>query len=218
VNKSILSIVLSASTLAASGVLAGTQLVTNLQDSGPGSLRNAILAVNGSAPGPQIIDATSVTGTITLASSLPVVTAQGMTLIGPGPGNLTIDGAGQYQAFFIGVSMDAAQGYVYETTNSQISISGLTVAHALAKGGNAGVNAGGGAGLGAALFVNAGNIVISNMAFIANSAIGGAGGAGISVSGTLTTIGGGGGGLGGNGGNGASTTNSSAGGGGGGFG
>ncbi len=217
-NKSILSIVLSSLTLAASGVLAGTQLVTNLQDSGPGSLRDAIQAVNGSSPGPQIIDATSVTGTITLASSLPVVTAQGMTLIGPGPGNLTIDGAGKYQTFFIGVSVDAAQGYVYETTNSQISISGLTVAHALVQGGNAGVNAGGGAGLGGALFVNAGNVVISNMVFTANSAVGGAGGAGISTAGTLTTTGGGGGGLGGNGANGGSTTNGSAGGGGGGFG
>jgi len=218
VNKTILSIAVSSLTLAATGVWAGTYTVTNLQDSGPGSLRNAMLAVNGAAPGQQIIDATSVTGTITLASALPVVTAQGMTIIGPGPSNLTIDGAGHYQAFFIGVSVDAAQGYVYETTNSQISISGLTVAHALAQGGNAGVNAGGGAGLGGALFVNAGNVVISNMVFTANSAVGGAGGAGISVSGTLTTTGGGGGGLGGNGANGGSTTNGSAGGGGGGFG
>jgi hypothetical protein len=210
---------LSAVTVVQCACWAGTFVVTNLQDSGPGSLRNAILSVNGAAPGPQVIDARSVTGTITLASSLPVVTAEGMTILGPGPGNLTIDGANQYQAFFIGVSVDAAaQGSLYPTTNSQISVSGLTIAHTLAQGGAGGVNAGGGAGLGGALFVNAGNVVISNLMFIGNSANGGAGGGGISTSGTLTQTGGGGGGLGGNGANGGSTTNSSAGGGGGGFG
>ena len=214
-KKSLLSFLLLALSFISTSVFAATFTVTNLQDSGPGSLREAMLGANGASPSLQLIDATGVTGTITLASSLPIITAQNLTIAGPGVNNLTIDGAHQYRVFFVGVSVDAAYGSIYTTTNGQLMIEGLTVANGMAKGGDAGVNAGGGAGLGAGLFINAGSVLISNVTFTGNLALGGAGGVG---TGSITNAGGGGGGLGGMGGNGGFTTNGSWGGGGGGFG
>jgi len=49
--------------------------VTNLNDSGTGSLRAAITAVNGEPPGTSTLITFTVSGTIVLASALPAVTA-----------------------------------------------------------------------------------------------------------------------------------------------
>ena len=63
---------------------AATYVVTTLADSGPGSLRQAILDAN-ATPGADTITF-SLSGTITLASALPTITD---------PAGLTIDGSGQ---------------------------------------------------------------------------------------------------------------------------
>ena len=66
---------------------AATYTVTNLNDSGAGSLRQAILDANATAVADTINF--SVSGTITLASSLPDIAAQ------VAGGELTIDGVGR---------------------------------------------------------------------------------------------------------------------------
>jgi len=65
--------------------------VTNLNDSGAGSLRQALLDAN-SAPGQDVITfATGVSGTISLLSDFPLLT-EAIDLEGPGRSVITIDG------------------------------------------------------------------------------------------------------------------------------
>ncbi|MBI3851466.1 MAG: CSLREA domain-containing protein [Verrucomicrobia bacterium] len=104
--------------LAACGLLllfsaaqAATLTVTNLDDSGPGSLRQAIADA---APGDTIDFATNVTGTITLTSGELVVTND-LTISGPGATNLTVSGN--------------FTSRVLLTTNGSIAISGVTIAN-----------------------------------------------------------------------------------------
>jgi hypothetical protein len=139
-----------------------TLSVTNTNDSGAGSLRQALL----SAPGKTTTINISATGTITLASPLPIISSS-MTINGPGTANLTVDGANLYRVFFV----DASGGL--------IAINNLTVAHGRAKGGNGGsgdLGGGGGMGAGGGLFVNAGNVSLSGVNFSGNAGVGGNGG------------------------------------------
>jgi predicted outer membrane repeat protein len=71
--------------------------VTNTNDSGPGSLRQAIIDAN-SAPGPDIIRITA-HGTIHLASTLLITDA--VTLLGPGADLFAVDGGGVMGVFRI---------------------------------------------------------------------------------------------------------------------
>ncbi len=74
---------------------ASTVTVTNLNDSGAGSLRQAIIAVNTSGY-ESIYFNPSLAGTITLASRLPEITADGVNIVGnliDGVPTITIDGA-----------------------------------------------------------------------------------------------------------------------------
>ena len=91
--------------------IADDLLVTNTDDSGPGSLRQAILNANGIDGG--AISFWNVTGTITLLSALPCLT--NITMTGPGTNLLTISGNNRYRVF----CMDSG------TTNA---LSGLTIA------------------------------------------------------------------------------------------
>lgn len=88
--------VLTAVTLWASGLHAATFVVSNNTDSGPGSLRQAILDAN--AGGGGTIDLTGVTGTITLGTNLPTITTS-VNLLGPGTNALTISASNAYVAF-----------------------------------------------------------------------------------------------------------------------
>ena len=72
-----------------SSAQAATFTVTNTNDSGPGSLRQAVADSN-LAPGPDTI-AFSVTGTIRLTSGMLVVNGD-LTIDGPGAGVLTVSG------------------------------------------------------------------------------------------------------------------------------
>ena len=104
-----------AAALLASPASAATFTVTNLNDSGAGSLRQALLDA-GTAPGADVIDfAPGVTGTITLASDFPTIT-ESVAITGPGSNALTISGDDAYHVF----DLNAVGA-------SGVTISGLTI-------------------------------------------------------------------------------------------
>ena len=75
---------------------AATITVTNTADSGAGTLRAALA----NAADGDTIDATGVSGTITLSTGQLVVT-NSVTIVGPGPGNLAVDGNSVSRVFHI---------------------------------------------------------------------------------------------------------------------
>lgn len=129
---------------------AATFAVSNLGDSGSGSLRQVILDANAASGNDTITFLVS--GTITLASALPAVTGS-TTITGPGTNLLTISGDNSVNIFTFNSG----------TTNT---ISGLTIANGMAT------NYVNGAGI-----ANLGNLTISNCALVDNGAFGGWGGA-----------------------------------------
>ncbi|MGE5674295.1 MAG: choice-of-anchor Q domain-containing protein [Mycobacterium leprae] len=91
-------------------------VVTSLGDSGPGSLRQAMLDAIAN-PGPDTITF-AITGTITLLSPLPTVT-DGLTIDGPGAAALTVSGGGTVGIFSIAVSGDlTVQGLTLSAGNA----------------------------------------------------------------------------------------------------
>ena len=70
--------------------------VTNLDDSGPGSLREAMTSAI-AAGGTNVITFNAI-GTISLASSLPDIT-NSLTIAGPGPASLNISGENNVRIF-----------------------------------------------------------------------------------------------------------------------
>jgi hypothetical protein len=73
-------------------------VVTTLDDSGAGSLREAITTANNNAGDDTITFSNSLTGTITLASSLPKIT-DNVTVTGPGEDVLSVSGNNTLQIF-----------------------------------------------------------------------------------------------------------------------
>jgi hypothetical protein len=161
--------------------------VTNTNDAGSGSLRQAILDAN-SNPGPDVIDATGITGTITLnPANYFLVITDDVTITGSGQANLTISGNNQTRIFWI--------------QNGTITIQDLTLANGLAKGGSGG---GGGMGAGGAIFMHEGkqgtnptdvlsgsiNLTLINVTLKNNAAQGGIG-AGFPTTGGYISGGGG---------------------------
>ncbi len=70
---------------------AATFTVTNFDDAGPGSLRQAILSANGAADPDQIVFQSGLTGQITLTTGLLSVT-QPVEILGPGADKVTVSG------------------------------------------------------------------------------------------------------------------------------
>jgi hypothetical protein len=175
--------------------------VSNTNDAGAGSLRQALLDANAAA-GADVITFDLPTGsTILLASPLPPI-YDDLLLAGPGAEQLTLSGNNQFRIFTI--------------LNGTVTISGLTLRDGKAQGGAGGAataagGGGGGAGLGGALLVNAGAVSLIDVSFEGNQAIGGAGGSG---SFGASSGGAGGGGAGAPGGAGSATTAFAGGGGG----
>jgi hypothetical protein len=133
-------------------VEAATFTVANLNDSGAGSLRQAILDANLAAGADMIDFAAGLTGTITLMSALPQITSD-VTINGPGAAVVEVSGASSFQVFNIASGVTA-------------SISGLTISN--------GRSANGGG------IANAGALTVTNSTFSGNSAVGtGASGGGI---------------------------------------
>ncbi|MCB9853544.1 MAG: hypothetical protein H6819_10645 [Phycisphaerales bacterium] len=145
------------------------------------SLRDAITEAN--ANGQDDTIDFSVTGTITLTADLPSITTN-MAVEGPGLASMTIHGDDQFRIF------------VVRGSSTTLSLSGLTLAHALAAGGNGGSvltggGGGGAAGMGAALFVDDGHVTLDSLLIEDNQSVGGDGGM---TNGTGSIIAGGGGG------------------------
>lgn len=99
---------------------ASTLAVTNTNDSGAGSLRQAIIDANANSDS-NVIEL-SATGTIDLQSPLPTLNTD-MTINGPGADELTVrrDGGGEYGIFVV-------------PSGSAVSISGLTISNGYAPG------------------------------------------------------------------------------------
>jgi hypothetical protein len=95
-----------------------TFLVTNSNDAGPGSLRQAILDANAN-PGADVIDATGVAGTINITSELNVFDA--VTINGPGAALLNVHGNASYPNLY----------GVFNIGNVVSKLSGLTISGGL---------------------------------------------------------------------------------------
>ncbi len=104
--------------------------VTNLNDSGAGSLRQAIEDANASAGADTITFAPGVAGIISLVSVLPVITEE-LTIQGPGAEVLAVSGDGMYRIFESGV-------------NVPLTVSGLTIRDGYSDGNGGCLEPGGG--------------------------------------------------------------------------
>ncbi len=122
---------------------ATTITVMNLNDSGPGSLRQALSDAN---DGDTIDFSVTTPATITLsAGELGVV--KSITIAGPGAANLTVDGNHASRVFEI-------------TSNSTVTISGLTITNGSVSG-----SPGGGG-----IYNNGAVLTVSNCTISGNSA------------------------------------------------
>lgn len=143
-----------------------TFTVTNTNDSGAGSLRQAITDANSNGEGLDIINfSSSVSGTILLSSSLPTITSA-LTIDGPGEAILSLSGQNMHRIFFI-------------NSIGTVTINDLTLTNGRAKGGNGGNGAsggGGGAGMGGAIFHENGELILNFLTLSGNAANGGNGG------------------------------------------
>jgi hypothetical protein len=143
-------------------------VVTNANDSGAGSLRQAVLDANSFAGADTItFDPTffNVSETITLITGELLVT-ESVNIIGPGPALATVSGNNAGRVFNLG-----------GPSGTNVALSGLTITKGSTNAGGAGIN-------------NADNLVVSNCVITANNGTGGSGGgifsAGANSSLTLT--------------------------------
>lgn len=127
--------------------LAATFPVSTTSDSGPNSLRQAILNANAnvtaSAGNPHIIDASGLTGTITLGSALPSLDNH-ILIKGPSNGTLVIDGATLYRIFRI-------------TAGNTVTFTNVTINNGRSNEKTYSTHAAGGAGIN-----NFGNLTLIN--------------------------------------------------------
>lgn len=137
---------------------AATFTVTNLNDSGAGSLRQAIEDANGDATADSIVFQSGLSGTILLTTG-ELEISEPVTITGPGAANLAVSGNNSSRVFYIWSGED--------TTEIDVSISGLTI-----TGGNAGGKGGSGGGI-----VNwYENLTLNNVVVTGNTAGGNGGG------------------------------------------
>jgi hypothetical protein len=145
--------------------------VTNLNDNGLGSLRQAILDSNAN-PGADVITF-SVTGTITLTTGELLITDR-LSILGPGAPLLTVSGNNASRVFHIlGVNLTIgtltiSNGNVGNSSGGGIlnDLGILTLANSTVSGNTAGFGGG---------IANAGNMTITNCTVSGNSAITGGG-------------------------------------------
>lgn len=163
--------------------------VSSLNDGGILDLRSAIVAAN-SASGPATIQFNIAGGgTINLnAGMLPLLrNPHGLIIDGSNNGNgaITING--------LSTSNTTGDRIFFSNSTGVVTLRNLNLVNGNARGGHGSSGGGGGAGPGGAIFVNQGSLILDNVSFAGNRAIGGNGG-------ILLAGAGGGGGMGGNGG------------------
>ena len=117
---------------------AATFTVSNTNDAGPGSLRDAIAQAN-AAPGADAV-VVNVTGTILLTTGQIRIDAP-LTIVGPGASNLTIDGNANGRIFAISEANAPACPALSGPADGLVTISGMT----LRNGSRNVVDSGGGA-------------------------------------------------------------------------
>src|SRR5207248_1969305 len=126
---------------APASVSADTLTVTNTDDAGPGSLRQAIADAQ---PGEVITFAPSATGTILLSSTL--VLTKSLTILGPGAAALAIDG-------------NNAVGVFSVYSGAAVTLEGLTL-----QRGRAGVGGG-------AIYAGSANLTLTNSTLRDNTVV-----------------------------------------------
>jgi len=144
----VIAALLAALALNSSHVAHAAITVTNTNDSGAGSLRQAIADAS---PGDTINFNLTYPATIILTSGHLTVD-KSLTISGPGANQLTISGNDARRVFWV-------------NTTGSVSLSDLTVRDGYARGGNGGEgwrSGGGGAGLGGGLFVNNGTVTLTS--------------------------------------------------------
>ena len=150
-------------------VQAATFTVTTLNDSGAGSLRQAVIDANANLGTDTIAFQAGLTGTITLTTGVIAIT-DGLIINGPGAGVLAISGNNASQIF------NAAEAM----TGKLLTINQLTL-----KNGKASGNYGYGGAIGGSLYSGASLLTLNNCVLSRNSA-GSGGGAIYKNGGTLT--------------------------------
>jgi len=115
-RKSIQALIAFSTCMAFFGtVQAATFSVDNLNDSGAGTLRAAIVSANDN-PGPDAIEFNAgLNGTIVLSSDLPELTGD-VEITGPGAEIIAISGQSLYRPFFV-------------SSESTVTLTGLTIAN-----------------------------------------------------------------------------------------
>lgn len=171
--------------ISVSPIRATTITVLNTDDAGPGSLRAALAGVSDG----DTIDASGVTGTVTLLSGVLNVT-NGVNIIGPGPSYLAVDGDRSDRVFHITASntvtissltiSNGAAGPFISSAGSGIVVDGstVTVSNCVVTL-NSNDNGGG--------IVNNGTLTVV-ASTVSSNTITGLNGAGIENNGTLTVI------------------------------
>ncbi|QIL73929.1 IPTL-CTERM sorting domain-containing protein (plasmid) [Diaphorobacter sp. HDW4B] len=125
---------------------AANYTVTNLNDAGPGSLRQALADANANSGADTIDFAAGLTGTITLTSG-ELNVSDSVTLQGPGPNLLTISGNNASRVL-----------YLYNGASLlDVTISGLTISQGAANNG-------------AGIFDNDENLTLDNVVLSGNKA------------------------------------------------
>src|SRR5262245_32135372 len=166
--------------------LPSTFTVLNLLDSGPDSLRAAVVAANAN-PGADTIDF-AVTGIIGLTGGQLDIT-DSLTINGPGAGALTV--SGNYVSRVFGIAGDptvviadltVANGVTIDSPGGGISVGGgaVTLDHVTVSGNYAGdtVSDSGGSGAGGGLAMTGGTVTLDHVTVSGNSARGGLGACG----------------------------------------
>jgi len=134
--------------------------VSNLNDNGPGSFRQAILDTQKSSGNYSVLF--DLNGTINLQSPLPTLES-GVNIefnLGSNNKNVTINGQ---------------QNQILTVNGASVSIKGLTFLNGLAKGGDGDAGGGGGLGAGGTLGIVAGTVNIEDSIFVTSTANGGNG-------------------------------------------
>jgi hypothetical protein len=162
----VFSLVLPASAFLGSASLmrAATLTVINNSDSGPGSLRQAILT---SASGDSIVFDPSLNNENIILTTGELEVTTNLTITGPGANLLAIEGG--------------AASRVFHFMGGTATISGLNIAEGFVTGGDGAAGdggGGGGGGMGGGLLADwSSTVFIHDMVFSGNQAQGGAGGA-----------------------------------------